>query len=308
MSSHKWLLLAFQLPTHPSNARVKTWRRLQQLGAVPTRNAVYVLPHTEACREDFEWLRGEIATLGGAATVFAAHALDQQGEEDIVSTFQRAREADYRELKGDADRLLPALRRKSSRESGARAVRALRERFAHIERIDFHHAAARSAAAATLAALERAMAPASVTSARPKALRAADFRRRRWVTRPRPGVDRMASAWLIRRFIDPKAVFSFVSKPAKSDVPFDMYSGEFGHHGGRCTFEVLCDRFGLSAPAVTTIGRMVHDLDLKEAKYGLPEAAAVGGIVEGLRAMHADDHTLLEQGIAMFEALARGMK
>ena len=309
MSSHQWLLLAFQLPTHPSNARVKTWRRLQQVGAVPTRNAVYVLPNTDQCREDFEWLRGEIGAQGGSATVFAADALDSEGEEDIVAAFHRARDADYRALKRDADRLLPGARRKAPRDRGrlTRGVRALRERFSQIERIDFHQAAARAAAAESLAALDRATmpAPAKRSSGDPPTRVAASFHRRRWVTRPGPGVDRMASAWLIRRFIDPNATFAFVATPAKTDVPFDMYGGEFSHQGGRCTFEVLCDRFGVAAPAVTQIGRVVHDLDLKETKYGLPETPAVGRMIDGLRAMYADDHTLLEQGVAMFEALAR---
>src|SRR5713101_6357217 len=98
MAETRWLLLAYQLPTRLSNARVKTWRRLQQLGAVPTRNSVYVLPNTEQCREDFEWLRSEIVALGGEATVFAADALNQGGGEDIVTVFQAQRARDYREL------------------------------------------------------------------------------------------------------------------------------------------------------------------------------------------------------------------
>src|SRR5262245_24802754 len=105
MSEPRWLLLAHQLPTRPSNARVKTWRRLQQVGAVAARNSVYVLPNTEQCREDFEWIRSEIASLGGEATVFAADVLTADGVEDIVAIFQRARDADYRALKRDADKL-----------------------------------------------------------------------------------------------------------------------------------------------------------------------------------------------------------
>jgi hypothetical protein len=316
MNTPRWLLLAFQLPTHPSNARVKTWRRLQQIGAVPTRNAVYVLPNTDPCREDFEWLRAEIGTMGGAATVFAADALDREGEEDIVATFQQAREADYRALTRDAGRLLASLKGRgaaATREKTPRAIRGLRERFSQIERIDFHQAGARQKAAEALAALERAMAPAPPKAGHVDApVRAAgSVRGRRWVTRPRPGIDRMASAWLIRRFIDPKAKFAFVDRPSKTDLPFDMYGsygGEFSHHGGLCTFEVLCERFAIADPAATRIGHIVHDLDLKEMKYASPDAPAVGRMVEGLRAVHADDHVLLEQGMGMFEALARSFE
>ncbi|MGE0815729.1 MAG: chromate resistance protein ChrB domain-containing protein [Vicinamibacterales bacterium] len=303
-SEAKWLLLAFQLPAHPSNARVKTWRRLRQIGAVPTRNAVYVLPHADQCREDFEWLRGEIAALGGAATVFAADTLDAGGEEDIVSAFKRARDEDYRALAQDAQ---AALKAGGSRESRARGARTLRDRLAQIERIDFHQAPARGLAERAVEALERVLAPAAPKSAAKAPAQASARRPRgaRWVTRPRPGVDRMASAWLIRTRIDPKARFAFVESPQAGDLPFDMYTGTFSHRGGLCTFEVLCEAFGLADAATEAIGRLVHDLDLKESKYALPETAAVGRMVEGLRAAHADDRALLEHGMVMFEALAR---
>ena len=311
MAAPRWLLLAHQLPTRPSNARVKTWRRLQQIGAVPTRNSVYVLPNTDACREDFEWMRSEIVALGGEATVFAADAVNPDGEEEIVAAFQRAREADYRALKRDLDRLLAAKGRRAAapagRDSLGRAVRTLRERFNEIERIDFSRAKGRQEAAAALAALERQSAPREGPPAGRAAprLAPADFQRRRWVTRPRPGVDRMASAWLIRRFIDPRATFAFVDSPAPSDVPFDMYVGEFSHQGALCTFETLVDCFAVDDPAVARLGQIVHDLDMKEARYAPPEAPAVGRMVDGLRRLHADDHALLDQGMAMFEALAR---
>ena len=317
MTEPRWLLLAHQLPTRASNARVKTWRRLQQLGAVPSRNSVYVLPNTEQCREDFEWLRSEIVALGGEATVFAADAISQGGGEDIVAAFQASRAQDYRMLQKEITRALTASRKKrqaaDSRKGMARAVRALRDRFDALERIDFFSAAARDETAAALAELERklagprAAAPAASTSGA-SSTRAADFQKRRWVTRRRPGVDRMASAWLIRRFIDPKAVFAFADKPASSDVSFDMYEGGFGHGGGLCTFEVLCEEFGITIAPVLRIGRIVHDLDLKENKYGAPEAAVIGRMVEGLRAVHTDDAALLEQGIGMFEVLSRSFE
>ena len=305
------LLLAHQLPTRSSNARVKTWRRLQQIGAVPTRNSVYVLPNTEPCREDFEWIRSEIVALGGEATVFAADALNREGDEDIVATGQRARDADYRTLKGEADKLRTMSRGKKGvsapgRESSTRGVRSLRERFNEIERIDFFRAAARQGAADSLAMLERALTAAT----RPPApagvprLAAGDFRNRRWVTRPRPGVDRMASAWLIRRFIDPQARFNFRDRPEDGEVPFDMYVGDFSHQGSLCTFETLAERFDLREPSVVRIGQIVHDLDLKENRYATPEAPAVDRLVSGLQELHADDQVLLQRGIDMFAALA----
>ena len=312
MTPTRWLLLAHQLPTRPSHGRVKTWRRLQQIGAVPTRNSVYVLPNTPQCREDFEWIRSEIVAAGGEATVFAADALNADGDNTIVAAFRRSRGADYAAFKREANPVLVAARKRrvvagSAREQLSRRVRALRERFADIERIDFCDAPERQAASHILTALERRLAeythtPIRIGAAPPPAT---NFHNRRWVTRPRPGVDRMASAWLIRRFIDPNATFAFVDQPTGSDVPFDMYVGEFSHQGSLCTFETLAERFGLRDTAVHRIGQIVHDLDMKETRYAAPEGTAVGRMVEGLRHVHADDDALLEQGVAMFEALAR---
>jgi len=311
MAEPRWLLLGHQLPTSSSNARVKTWRRLQQIGAVPARNSVYVLPNTDQCREDFEWIRTEIVALGGEATVFAADAISERGTDDIVSTFRNTREQEYRALKTEIDRFVSgshAKRRTRARADGQtmRSLRVLRDRLSAIERIDFFDAPGRAETAAALARLEQTMsAQPRISTSTQALLSAMSFHGRRWVTRPRPGVDRMASAWLIRRFIDPNATFAFTNRPEGADVPFDMYTGEFSHQGEACTFEVLAERFGLTSPAVIKVGRVVHDLDMKDSKYGDPEVPAVGRLVEGLRASHGDDAALLEQGIAMFEALAR---
>ena len=308
-----WLLLAHQLPSRASNARVKTWRRLQQIGAVPARNSVYVLPNTDQCREDFEWMRAEIVALGGEATVFLAESLSPEGHEAIVRSFRDAREADYRALKADADRAWSAAggRRSasaSSRERLVRTVRALRDRLAAIQRIDFCQASGQPEAETAIARME-AKVMTHTQAQRQRPAKGAEgreiFTKRRWVTRPRPGVDRMSSAWLIRTFVDPDATFAFVSRPEGADVAFDMYEGQFGHDGSSCTFEVLAERFQVRDAAVRRIGQIVHDLDMKDTRYGLPETATIGHLVEGLRRKHADDHALLEHGIAMFDALAR---
>src|SRR5262249_36970967 len=147
--------------------------------------------------------------------------------------------------------------------------------------------------------------PATAPGGATDRLDVARYAKRTWITRPRPGVDRMSSAWLIRRFIDPKARFAFAATPPASatTVPFDMCGARFSHTGHGCTYETLVARFGLSTPAVDRIGRIVHDLDLKESKYQAPEAPAIGHLVDGLRLQHADDGALLEHGIGMFEAL-----
>ena len=310
----KWLILVHQLPASPSNARVKTWRRLQQLGAVALKNSVYVLPNSAAAREDFEWIKTEIIDLKGQAAILAANASVSE-EQEIMGSFRRLRAEDFSALRGEiesfARRHAVSDARGSARTAIVRAVGGFRQRLHQIEQIDFFGAPGRSEARAALDRLEQRL-----TATRPRdqpdgslpPVNRAGYRGRTWVTRPRPGIDRMASAWLIQRFIDPKARFTFAAdleSIAPQHVPFDMFGAEFSHHGGLCTFEVLVKRFSLDAPRLRTIGEIVHDLDLKDARYGAPAAAVVGALVEGLRETYRDDRVLLDQGRVMFEALFR---
>jgi Uncharacterized conserved protein len=308
MSEPRWLVLAHQLPARPSNARVKTWRRLQQVGAVHARNSVYVLPNTEQNREAFEWIRKEIIALNGEATVFAADALND-ADAELIAAFRRAREADYRALKRDADALARTMRPSrgaSASRPYAKTARALRDRLTTLQRIDFFGAAGGPLVVETLDAIDAVASgrPAAPAGARPR-VAAANFQNRRWVTRPRPGVDRMASAWLIRRFIDAKAEFAFAKQPPDGAVAFDMYVGTFTHDGPLCTFENIVRQFGIRDTAVNRIAQIVHYLDIKDTGLPPPEAAAIDRMIEGLQDVHTDDHALLEQGIAMFEAFAR---
>lgn len=309
----RWLLLTFQLPSRPSHVRVKTWRRLQQIGALSSRNGLYVLPNTDQCREDFEWVRAEIVALGGEATVFAARRLGSgRADEDFVAAFNTSRVAAYAALRKELDRALTRVRRQrgmspATRQSLRRKARLWRERLDQIVRIDFFDAAGRAGVSQALAGIDAALLESAPkrTEEKEAALDRAQFQRRHWITRPRPGVDRMASAWLIRRHIDPRASFEFGDAAAKPAIAFDMYGGMFTHEGSRCTFETMAHRFGIADPLVARIGRIVHDLDMNDTKYGPAEAPAIGRLVEGLRKMYSDDHALLEQGILTFEALAR---
>ncbi len=308
-----WLLLVYELPARPSNVRVKTWRRLQRLGAVGVKNSVYVLPNSPQAREDFEWLRAEIAAQKGRADVFAAEAVDAQSSDEIVELFRRARQQDYQALQRMAEKLLRRGRGKTrgrpDRQRLERTLRGLRERWEHIAAMNFFNAAGREEAAAALAAIEELLTggePTMRAKTVPEGtLRTEDYQGRVWVTRPGPKVDRMACAWLVRRFVDAGARFAFAPKPedAPDAVPFDMYGVEFSHHGDACSFETLLARFAIHDAAANRVAQIVHDLDLKDEKYGAAEAGAVGRMVEGLCQMYADDQERLEQGMRMFEAL-----
>ena len=308
MASPHWLVFTHRLPARPSNARVTAWRRLQEIGAVGTRTSVYVLPNTEQCRAAFSSLRREIVSLGGEVIVFCGEPRDPRESGRLVGAFRRAREEDYRSLSARARRLAGARNAPRSDRRGtsrARAIRSLRERFEAVTRIDFFQARGRESVVAAIAALERTLAvgrdaPDQERGEHPST----QFQSRRWVTRPRPSIDRLSSAWLIRRFIDPFATFGFTLDPAPDDVPFDMPGIGFTHQGVMCTFETLVAAFHSHNPVVGRLSRIVHDLDFKDGRFGLPETGSVGRVIDGLRGLYADDQALLEQGISFFDAFA----
>lgn len=271
-----WLVLIHQLPPEPSYLRVKVARRLQRIGAVQIKNTVYVLPATDSCREDLQWAMAEIREGGGEANLFESKFLDGINDADVEQRFNEERNADYDALIADA-------------KAGAEPAR-LRKRLAAIQAIDFF-AAPRGPAAAALLEKE--------TEATAADLRAEDYRGRTWVTRPGVHVDRMASAWLIRRFIDDKARFRFSGK----GIRFDMPNGDFTHDATRCTFEVLRDRFGIADKGVRAIGEIVHDIDLKDAAFERDETAGVAALVAGIALGHRDDKERLARAAQLFDEL-----
>ena len=314
-TSRRWLLFVHQVPASPSNLRVRTWRRLQQIGAVPVKQAVYVLPDTPAAREDFEWLKAEIKGAGGDASVFAADSLDTWSDEALVEEFRRSRQEAYVGLARDVKRVLGRLTatrrpRGTRAPAGRRLMESFGERLAALEHIDFFGSAGRDRVVTLLAELDdrtRDTPRAGPQAAAPGAAGVTTYRGRLWVTRPRPGIDRMGSAWLIRRFIDVTARFGFArdreSLPTPEAIPFDMFGVEFSHQGEGCTFETLSTVFGIQDPAVARIAQIVHDLDLKDGRYGATDAATVGTLVDGLQLATTDDDVLLERGIVLFESL-----
>jgi hypothetical protein len=308
-AARRWLILVHQLPSHPSNLRVRVWRRLQQVGAVVLRNSLYVLPASDEAREDFNWVREEVQASGGQVSVLEASAVDGYTDAELVRQFRTQRTADYEALAADIRKAGATAARSQGSMSVSgrnRLVLQLRERFSAIQTRDYFAAAGRPLVEQAFRDLEEAASRSQPTGSPAKKLRTKDFKGRVWVTRPRPGIDRIACAWLIRRFIASDARFRFVNTPdagKSGDIPFDMSDVEFGHHGSRCTFETLMERFALRSPAVVAISRVVHDLDVKDVRYGMPECAAVARIVDGLRTSYGADAELLEQGVVVIEAL-----
>jgi hypothetical protein len=318
-TSRRWLLLVHQLPSTPSNLRVRTWRRLQQVGALPIKQAVYVLPDTPNGREDFEWLKTEIKSAGGDASVFAADNVDAWSDDALVEEFRRVRQEAFADLAREVERVLGRLKSRRApggarAPAGRRLIEVFRERLAAIEQVDFFGSAGRDRVAALLTQLEEKVAGPRRPAVPARSTGTVDVRNytsRLWTTRPRPGVDRMASAWLIKRFVDRQARFAFaadrVSVPQDA-IPFDMFGVEFSHQGSDCTFETLCRVFAIEEQAVARIAGIVHDLDLKDGRSGAPEAPTVGAVIEGMQLSVPEDGDLLAQGMALFESLYRAFE
>jgi len=305
---NRWLLLVHQLPPKPSYARVKVWRRLQALGAIALKNAVYVLPNRDSTREDFEWIAREVHELGGSATVCEARLVQGVDDREIEDQFQNARAADYQGLLKDAQQVKKSLRGSRTRKPTAEQradVASLRRRLAATTELDFFGAPNRVPAEAAIAELERAVGLSTATARAP--LGPTELRGRIWVTRTGVHVDRIASAWLVLRFIDPEARFEFVAakghRPQPGQIRFDMFEAEFTHEGDLCTFEVLCARLALNDPALRAIAEIVHDIDLKDEKFERPETAGVARLVAGLARRVRDDAERIARGCDLFDDL-----
>jgi hypothetical protein len=302
------LLLLVGVPPTPSSLRVRVWRRLRSLGAVPLKRSAYLLPDTPERYEDFQWLAQEIQREGGDATLIRVEQIENMSSENVARLFHEPRDRDYRQL---AARYRKALQR-LERKSGAKSERAqeelarLTKEHHRIRDIDFMDAPG----GAEVRRLEEVIAMRSRRSEpvrreeRPT-LDLAKLRGRRWVTRPRPHIDRIASAWLIKRFIDPQAQFVFAA-PAdfpKDAIPFDAPGVELSHQGEDCTFETLLKRARLRDRRLVRLGELVHEADLRDGKYPHEAARGIDVAIRALLAASADDHQVLANGMTLFEGL-----
>jgi hypothetical protein len=310
----RWLVLIHQIPPKPAYFRQKVGRRLQRLGAVAIKNSVYVLPSTDSTLEDFQWVAREIASDGGEATVCRATFVEGLRDDQIEALFHAAREADYAQVAEEARErvsdLPPRVASDDERRPQLEAdVARLRKRISEILAIDFFGAPGREAAESALASFERRLQrkekPAA--SAGDEGLATEHYRGRVWVTRKNVHVDRIASAWLIRRFIDPDARFKFVPgqgyRAVEGEVTFDMFEADFTHVGDACTFETLVDRFELKEAGLSAIAEIVHDIDVKDGKFARTEAPGVAASIAGIALAEREDEARIELGGRLFGAL-----
>jgi hypothetical protein len=305
VSEIKWLLLIHQIPPKPDYFRAKILKRLQQIGAVPIKQSVYVLPQSDQAYEDMLWIFKEITSGGGEATISETSFLEGLSDEQIRAMFQAARDADYQRIVRDARDLTESLNPKDGdRGSSAKQLHKLKKQFQHIVSIDFFTSPASETARVAIADVESFLNKPRSDS---RTVSSQSFKGRTWVTRKGIYVDRISSAWLIRRFIDPDARFKFVagkSYPPKPDeLRFDMAEAEFTHENDRCTFEVLIARCCPDHPALVPIAEIIHDIDFKDEKFSRPETPGVKAMLSGIAAIRPDDDTRLENGSIILDSL-----
>jgi hypothetical protein len=311
-SQGRWLLLIHQLPPKPDYFRVKIWRRLQQLGSVAIKNSVYVLPRNDQAQEDFQWVLREIIGGGGEASLCEARFVEGLSDDQLEALFQSARAAEYSEVIEEARRLnetpLSDRQIKDSRRTQSEIDLArLKRKLAEVVAIDFFGAPGREAAEGLVSGIEARLSKKRSGQEVDKPAHREDLQGKTWVTRKGLHVDRMASAWFVRRFIDAGAHFKFVSakgyKLLKNEVRFDMFEAEFTHEGDRCTLEVLIERIGPHEPALGPIAEIVHDIDLKDSKFGRQETLGIDRLIAGIAMAHKEDEARLARGDAVFNDL-----
>lgn len=313
-SEARWLLLIHQIPPKPDYFRVKIWRRLQRLGAVAIKNSVYVLPKSEQTQEDFQWVLREIVEGRGDASLCEARFVDGLSDEEVEAWFQTARSTEYREIAEAARRLAKLPMPKKPGANGRPTqleieLTKLKRHLDEIVTIDFFGAEGRETAEGLISGIEARMNKKKPENqvAPSATLFLDELQRRTWVTRKGIYVDRIASAWFIRRFVDPGAHFKFVPpkgyKPLPGELRFDMFEAEFTHEGDRCTLEVLIQRVGRRDPAVNRIAEIVHDIDLKDSKFGRQENAGIEQVIAGIAMAHKDDEARLNRGSSVLDDL-----
>jgi hypothetical protein len=294
-----WLLLLFSLPTNRNTERVAVWRRLKKMGAVQIKTSTYLLPDEPAQYEQFQWLAQQIRDYGGDSTLVRARQIEGLTRENVVAIFNEARSKDYAELRKSLQSFI-ARRKKMDAEESAAELERLTRQFREIRQVDFFDSA-RGHDVAML--LRRAAGPRRTRQL--ERLDAKQYHGKTWLTRPRPEIDRVGSAWLISKVIDHKAKFVFArtAGAVPDAIPFDMLDAEFSHHGNCCTFETLIKRFAISDKSLAKIGEMIHDADLDDARFQRAEAVGIDRVLKGWAKQGLPDKEILRRGFECFDAL-----
>ncbi len=307
MEHIEWVAFSYSLPAKSgSSTRVTLWRQLRRLGAISPAGSLYLLPASDEAAEAFQWMTEEVRQAGGDALVLHVSRSEGLSDAQVTELFNAARSAEYAELDEQTTALEQTIRpdmEPKDQDKIVEALARLRRRHAEIVRVDYFGCPAEQALAIRLARIEAMLrsgeeAPRAITPASREQYQAS-----RWVTRPRPHVDRLACAWLIRRFINPQAQIRYATTPEPGEVLFDMAEGGFGHQGNLCTFETMLLAFGLDDPALRGLVEIIHEIDLRDGRYLRPETAGIDAVLRGWQQAGLTDAELERNGSALFEAL-----
>lgn len=305
-----WLILIHQIPAKPTYFRAKIARRLQQIGSIRIKKAVYAMPNTDQFLEDFSWIAKEINDQGGEAIILNANLLEGITDECVTLLFKKARQADYEKILDEAQTLMNVF---NSNERGDLnlmdckvQLRKLKKLFVTIANIDFFTVAAKAQANVYLDEMDTIFHE-SKTKNTVQIVKEGELSGCTWVTKCNVYVDRMASAWLIKRFIDPEAIFKFINEPPyepnENELRFDMREAEYTHKGDLCTFEVLVQSFCAKDKGLAQIAKLVHDIDLKDDSFGLPETSGIHAILDSIVATSNNDLKRIELASTIFNGL-----
>ena len=302
-----WIIFSYSLPAQASSGpRVTLWRRLRRLGAISPTGGIYILPAQDMCVEAFQWLAQEIKQANGQAMVMSVQQLEGLTDQQLIDLFREARQEDYAELKMQVTNLEQTITVEKNTEKFVdfrEALTKLQKQYSDIRQIDYFDSPDGVQLAAQLAKIAKTLAPVVEPSPQIAQVSIESYRDRVWGTRPKPHVDRLACAWLIRRFINAEATIRYAHQPIAAEVTFDMSEAEFSHTGNLCTFETMIQAFDLDTPGLSLLAEIVHEIDLQDERYFHPEITGVEAILKGWLQLDLPDTELEKYGIALFEGL-----
>ncbi|RPH38564.1 MAG: hypothetical protein EHM86_09480 [Desulfobulbaceae bacterium] len=320
----EWLLFFYSIPATPVNNRVKIWRKLVKTGAVQLKGGVYILPYREELHEALQWMLAELPGLKGEGLLVRTDSIEPLSHQEIIALFNEQRLPQYQEIAAKIDEFAGRIRnlRKGGKDRKSttlfRQYEKILNEFQAVQLRDFFQSEPGLELAARINETRRQLEELAsaenvqkngISAVLPGGRTVSDFSGLTWLTRSRPFVDRMACAWLIKRFIDSQAAFSFKDEAelqgldSGREVSFDVRNGDFTHVDDLCTFEVMIKVFGFVDKKLANLAAIVHDIDIKDGKFAAPEAQGIEMILKGIRGKALSDGETLEQGMAIFEAL-----
>ena len=311
--NNKWILFSYSIPAANAKARMRTWRRISATGAAQLKTGLQILPNREDLMENITWLIGEVNSLGGEAIALQCAQVEGMADQQIEQLFQAQVEPEFEQIQAEATALLTkadTLADDGNVKELSAALRKLRKRCEAVRERDFFPSGAAAKTLKVLDSISERLRMPEQTDLPVARFDRSHYLGRTWVTRARPYIDRLGSAWLIQRFIDPQARFRFLGAGEtpnldQGELPFDMAMGEFTHQGELITFEVLIRDFALHDPVLAKMSELVKYIDVQEG--ALPDDAnLLKTLLDGLIGLATDDHQLLEKGFLLFDALHGG--